>query len=34
MTPHAFAAIDEPAELLMIFDRDGQQAHVHRGGES
>jgi len=34
MTPHAFAAIDEPAELLMIFDRDGQQAHVHRGGEA
>lgn len=33
MTPHAFAAIDEPAELLMIFDRDGQQAHIHRGKE-
>lgn len=31
MTPHAFAAIDEPAELLMIFDRDGQHAHVHGG---
>jgi transcriptional regulator with XRE-family HTH domain len=29
MTPHAFAAIDEPAELIMIFDRDGQRAHVH-----
>lgn len=32
MTPHAFAAIGKPAELLMIFDRDGQHAHVHRGG--
>jgi transcriptional regulator with XRE-family HTH domain len=31
MTPHAFAAVDGPAELLMIFDRDGQHAHVHRG---
>jgi transcriptional regulator with XRE-family HTH domain len=30
MTPHSFAAIDEPAELVMIFDRDGERAHVHR----
>jgi transcriptional regulator with XRE-family HTH domain len=30
MTPHAFAALDGPAELVMIFDRDGQRAHVHR----
>ena len=30
MTPHAFAAVDGPAELIMIFDRDGQRAHVHR----
>ena len=29
MTPHAFAAIDRPAELIMIFDRDGQRAHIH-----
>jgi transcriptional regulator with XRE-family HTH domain len=29
MTPHAFAAIDGPAELITIFDRDGQRAHVH-----
>ena len=29
MTPHACAAIDRPAELIMIFDRDGQRAHVH-----
>jgi transcriptional regulator with XRE-family HTH domain len=31
MTPHAFAALDGPAELIMIFDRDGQRAHVHGG---
>jgi transcriptional regulator with XRE-family HTH domain len=31
MTPHAFTAIDGPTEILMIFDRDGQHAHVHRG---
>lgn len=30
MTPHAIQAIGAPAELLMIFDRDGQRAHVHR----
>jgi DNA-binding XRE family transcriptional regulator/quercetin dioxygenase-like cupin family protein len=30
MTPHALGAIDGPAELVMIFDRDGQRAHVHR----
>jgi DNA-binding XRE family transcriptional regulator/quercetin dioxygenase-like cupin family protein len=29
MTPHAITAIDEPAELIMIVDRDGQRAHVH-----
>lgn len=29
MTPHAFVAIDGPAELVMIFDRDGERAHVH-----
>jgi quercetin dioxygenase-like cupin family protein len=29
MTPHAVEAIDGPAELIMIFDRDGQRAHVH-----
>jgi transcriptional regulator with XRE-family HTH domain len=32
MTPHAFAAVDGPAELVMIFDRDGHRAHVHRDG--
>jgi len=29
MTPHAFAAADGPAEVITIFDRDGQRAHVH-----
>ena len=29
MTPHAIAAINKPAELIMIFDRDGQRAHIH-----
>jgi transcriptional regulator with XRE-family HTH domain len=29
MTPHATSAIDGPAELIMIFDRDGQRTHVH-----
>jgi transcriptional regulator with XRE-family HTH domain len=34
MTPHAVAAIDKPAELIMIFDRDGQRAHIHQGATS
>ncbi len=34
MTPHAFMAVDEPAEVLMIFDRDGQRAHVHTEGSA
>jgi transcriptional regulator with XRE-family HTH domain len=29
MTPHAVSAVDGPAEVIMIFDRDGQRAHVH-----
>ncbi len=29
MTPHAIAAVDGPAELIMIFDRDGHRAHIH-----
>jgi transcriptional regulator with XRE-family HTH domain len=33
MTPHAIVAVDGPAELIMIFDRDGQRAHVHHGAE-
>ena len=34
MTPHAFAAVDGPAELIMIFDRDGHRAHVHRQADA
>ncbi len=30
MTPHSIAAVDAPAELIMLFDRDGHQAHLHR----
>ncbi|MFD4367079.1 helix-turn-helix domain-containing protein [Rhodococcus sp. NPDC058521] len=30
MTPHALTAVDGPAELVMIFDRDGHHAHTHR----
>ncbi len=29
MTPHAMHALDGPAELVMVFDRDGQRAHLH-----
>lgn len=28
MTPHAFIAVGGPAELLMIFSRDGEHAHL------
>lgn len=31
MTPHAIAALDAPAELILIVDREGQRAHVHHG---
>ena len=31
MTPHACTAIDAPAVVIMIVDRDGQRAHVHHG---
>ena len=30
MTPHAFTALDGPAEVVMTFDRDGQRVHVHQ----
>jgi transcriptional regulator with XRE-family HTH domain len=30
MTPHSLAAVDGPAELIMIVDRDGHRAHVHQ----
>jgi DNA-binding XRE family transcriptional regulator/quercetin dioxygenase-like cupin family protein len=29
MTPHAVDALDGPAEVLMVFDGDGQRAHLH-----
>lgn len=34
MTPHATAALDGPAEIIMIFDRDGQRAHVHHDNDA
>jgi DNA-binding XRE family transcriptional regulator/quercetin dioxygenase-like cupin family protein len=34
MTPHAIAALGGPAELIMIFDREGQRAHVHRESQA
>lgn len=34
MTPHAFEAVDGPAEMVMIFDRDGQRSHLHRDDDS
>ncbi len=33
MTPHALTAMDGPAELIMIFDRDGHRAHLHRSAD-
>ncbi|OCC14029.1 helix-turn-helix domain-containing protein [Streptomyces sp. PTY087I2] len=30
MVPHAITALDGPAELIMVFDRAGQRAHVHQ----
>lgn len=32
MTPHVVDALDGPAEIIMIFDRDGQRAHLHHDG--
>jgi transcriptional regulator with XRE-family HTH domain len=29
MTPHALSAVGGPAEVIMIFDREGHRAHVH-----
>ena len=29
MTPHAVNALDAPAEMIMVFDRDGKRAHLH-----
>lgn len=30
MVPHTITALRAPAELIMVFDRDGQRAHVHQ----
>ncbi|MER7765200.1 XRE family transcriptional regulator [Streptomyces sp. NPDC097619] len=30
MVPHAFTALGGPVELIMVFDREGQRAHVHQ----
>lgn len=30
MVPHAITALEGPAELIMVFDREGQRAHVHQ----
>ena len=30
MTPHSINAIDTHAEFIMVFDRDGQLAHLHK----
>lgn len=34
MTPHAVCAINDPAELIMIFDGDGQRAHIHHESDN
>ncbi len=34
MTPHAVAAVDGPAEVLMLFDRDGRGVHLAPSGRS
>ncbi|HET7654887.1 MAG TPA: XRE family transcriptional regulator [Acidimicrobiales bacterium] len=33
MTPHSVDADGGPAELIMVFDRDGQRAHLHTDGK-
>jgi hypothetical protein len=30
MTPHALTPIDGPAEVIMVFNRDGHGARVYR----
>jgi hypothetical protein len=32
MTPHSVDAVGGPAELVMIFDREGRHAHLHTEG--
>lgn len=31
MTPHAFGAIDGPADVIMVFDREGRRVHGEQG---
>jgi quercetin dioxygenase-like cupin family protein len=31
MTPHAIDALGGPAEVIVLFDREGQRAHLHTG---
>lgn len=33
MTPHSFAAVGGPAEVIMIFDRDGHRVHRRDGSD-
>jgi quercetin dioxygenase-like cupin family protein len=33
MVPHAMEALEGEAELIMLFDRDGQRAHVHHAAD-
>lgn len=33
MTPHSVTAVDGRADLIMLFDREGHQAHTHRPGK-
>lgn len=32
MTPHVISAVDEPAEVIMLLDKEGHRAHVHHLG--
>jgi hypothetical protein len=32
MTPHSVAALDGPAEVVMLFDRDGRGVHLTASG--
>jgi transcriptional regulator with XRE-family HTH domain len=34
MTPHSFSAVDGPAEIITIFNREGHQAHLHHEDEA
>ena len=34
MVPHAIVAHDGPVEILTIFDRDGERAHLHTSDDA